>query len=498
MGRFNIVFDMGKPLYAMETKIIIEKAVLTKDNETGKVFAQIKMKNVLAQTLIAVKITLTGYDVSGEKIEEKEFTYLDLAVNQGREFGQKTPVDFQNSTVRSFNVKITETVYSDGSKLTGTESEYYPVPEPELLSSKLSKAEIEQYKKSNEISSADYIVTEFSELWICTCGAINTIDSDSCYFCGASRENLKRTLDKDLLDEEIKEGSYNEATDTYRPGDRDCVVYAINVLRRIEDYKDSKELISRYEAEIAAIDKKTAKEKAARKKKAAKITSILAGIVALCIAVALLFNFVIIPSGRANKLRTGNFEVGDTVVLGDYHGANEWLVLDKQDDKVLLISRYCLEAKQYNEKHEPVTWETCTLRQWLNGDFINETFSGAEKALICDTYLQNPDNPEYGTDGGNDTTDKVFLLSIDEATRYFANDEARMATATDYAKEQGVYVAKFDISTAGNSWWWLRTSGSNNKGAVCVYNGGSINNSGRSVYDIECGVRPAMRVNIGE
>ena len=84
MGRFNIVFDMGKPLYAKETKIVIEKAVLTKDNETGKVFAQIKMKNVLSQTLIAVKSVLTGYDVSGEKIEEKEFTYLDLAVNQAR------------------------------------------------------------------------------------------------------------------------------------------------------------------------------------------------------------------------------------------------------------------------------------------------------------------------------------------------------------------------------------------------------------------------------
>ncbi len=494
MGRFNIVFDMGKPLYAKGTKIIIEKAVLTKDNETGKVFAQIKMKNVLAKTLIAVKVTLTGYDVLGEKIEEKEYTYLDLAAKQGREFGQKTPVDFQNSTVRSFNVKITETVYSDGSKLTGTESEYYPVPEPELLSSKLSKAEIEQYEKSNEISSADYIVTEFSDLWICTCGAINTIDSDSCYSCGASRENLKRTLDKDLLDEEIKEGSYNEATDTYRPGDRDCVVYAINVLRRIEDYKDSKELISRYEAEISAIDKKAAEEKAARKKKAAKITGIFTGAVALCVVVALLFNFVIIPGIRANKLRTGNFEVGDTVEFGNYHGVVEWIVLDKQDGKVLLISKYCLDAKPYNEKYEPVTWETCTLRQWLNGDFINETISGAEKALICDTYLQNPDNPEYGTDGGNDTTDKVFLLSIDEATRYFANDEARMATATDYAKEQGVYVSEEN----GNSWWWLRTSGLNNKGAVCVYSGGSINDNGSSVNSSDYDVRPAMWVNIGE
>lgn len=267
MGRFNIVFDLGKPLYAKDTKIVIEKAVLTKDSETGKVFAQIKMKNVLSKTLIAVKVSLTGYDVSGEKLEEKEFSYLDLAAKQGEEFGQKTPVDFQNSTVRSFDIKITETVYSDGSKLTGTESEYYPVPKPDQLSSKLSKAEIEQYKKSNEIPSAECVVAEFSDLWICTCGVINTINNDTCYSCGASHENLKRTLDKGLLNEEFKEGNYNEAIKVYRPEDKACIERAIKTLKAIEDYKDSKELIARYEAEIAAIDKKEADEKAARKKK---------------------------------------------------------------------------------------------------------------------------------------------------------------------------------------------------------------------------------------
>ena len=114
----------------------------------------------------------------------------------------------------------------------------------------------------------------------------------------------------------------------------------------------------------------------------------------------LLFNFVIIPNKKVNDFLKNNFEVGGTVVFGDYHGEIEWLVLDKQEDKALLISKYCLDAKPYNEKYEPVTWETCTLRQWLNGDFINEIFSGAEKAVICDTYLQNPDNPEYGTEIG--------------------------------------------------------------------------------------------------
>ena len=200
------------------------------------------------------------------------------------------------------------------------------------------------------------------------------------------------------------------------------------------------------------------------------------------------------------KLENNNenrvYNPDSTMKFGNYHGAVEWLVLDKKDGKALLISKYCLDAKEYdkNEKNEFVTWETSTLRQWLNSCFINEAFTDEEKALICDTYLQNPDNPEYGTDGGNDTTDKVFLLSIDEATRYFASDKARMAEATDYAKDKGIFVSEEN----GKSWWWLRSLGRNNSDAAYVDIGGSVRNYGSYANDGESGVRPAMWVNIGE
>lgn len=200
------------------------------------------------------------------------------------------------------------------------------------------------------------------------------------------------------------------------------------------------------------------------------------------------------------KLENNNenrvYNPDSTMKFGNYHGAVEWLVLDKKDGKALLISKYCLDAKEYdkNENNESVTWENSTLRQWLNSCFINEAFTDEEKALICGTHLQNPDNPEYGTDGGNDTTDKVFLLSIDEATRYFASDKARMAEATDYAKEQGIYVS----GKNGNSWWWLRSLGRNKSDTAYVDIGGSVRNYGSYANDGESGVRPAMWVNIGE
>ena len=201
-----------------------------------------------------------------------------------------------------------------------------------------------------------------------------------------------------------------------------------------------------------------------------------------------------------------HINVDDTMKFGNYHGAVEWLVLDKKDGKELLISKYCLDAKEYdkNENNESVTWETCTLRQWLNDEFFNEAFSEKEKELICDTHLQNPDNPEYGTDGGNDTTDKVFLLSIDEASRYFADNEARLTYATAYAKENG----------AGdkNAWWGLRSPGEDENNVAMVGDVGSISiySDGKSVYvnkdgAVNCngqnvgsnfGIRPAIWANI--
>lgn len=435
MGRFNIIFDIGKPLYAKDTKIAIKKAALTTDNETGKVFAQIKMENLLSKTLIAVKVMLTGYNVSGEKIEEKEFIYHDLNVKQGEEFGQKTPVEFQNSTVCSFNIKIAETEYSDGTKLTDCGTEYCIIPEPEPLTNELTEAEIKQYEKSNNISSAEYIVTEFSDLWICTCGKMSTTDNGYCYSCGASRENLKSSLDKDLLDEKCKGA-------------------------------DSVKM---------------------RKKKA----GIFAGAAAFCAVIVLLFSFLFIPLIRnANNIRKA--DVGDTVVFGDYHGSNEWIVLDKRDGKTLLISKYCLDAKEYNTRRESVTWEDSSIRKWLNEEFIIESFSKKEQIMICDTYLQNQDNPEYGTNGGNGTIDKVFLLSIDEATKYFANDEARKGIATDYANENGAWV----LSSAGY-WWWLRSPGKYQDYGTYVGSEGSIYCEGNTVNGGVFCVRPAMWINVG-
>lgn len=192
-----------------------------------------------------------------------------------------------------------------------------------------------------------------------------------------------------------------------------------------------------------------------------------------------------------------NAAVGDIIKFGTYeqdcdskNGKEEieWLVLDKVEGRILVISKHSLDAKPYNDVKKEVTWETCTLRKWLNETFYNESFSDKEKNLIPTVMVVAEDNPVRGTDAGNDTQDKVYLLSISEAEKYFDSEEARKCITTSYSKMHGANVD----SDYGTSKWWLRTPGYELDGASRVLSGGSVKERGTSVADNSYTVRPAM------
>ena len=194
-----------------------------------------------------------------------------------------------------------------------------------------------------------------------------------------------------------------------------------------------------------------------------------------------------------------------TFTFGNYpQGANgeeqpiEWRVLAVESGKALVISEKLLDCVLYNETYSNVTWETCTLRKWMNTDFINKAFSSSEQAKITTVTNQNPDNLKYGTSGGNTTQDKIFALSIDEAEKYFGNDDDRMAAPTDYAKKQGCFVSD-DYSLPNGEktgWWWLRSTGLGSSRAADVSRFGRIYRYGSDVSrSIGC-VRPAFWLNL--
>ena len=172
--------------------------------------------------------------------------------------------------------------------------------------------------------------------------------------------------------------------------------------------------------------------------------------------------------------------------------AIEWLVLDYDaaNNKALLISRYALDCKPYNTNYADVTWETCTLRKWLNNDFISKAFSSQQKTAILTTMVDNSKNQGYyDTNGGNSTQDKVFLLSYAEAWKYFKNDDARTCQPTAYAVKQNVYTG-----INGNCCWWLRSPGWTSSSACDVYSLGACDHY--RVDYVNGAVRPALWLDL--
>lgn len=292
--------------------------------------------------------------------------------------------------------------------------------------------------------------------------------------------------------------------------DADEQIYACK--KKIEELK-AKEEAERLEAERKAEAEHLERERKAeehriavekRKKKAKKVFIAIASVACVCAVFLILLKTVIIPKQRINKIKTAN--VGDIIVFGAYEQDNntsngkediEWLVLAKEDNKILVISDKALDCKPYNQSRDYVTWETCSLRNWLNNDFINAAFTAEERAMIPTVTVSADMNPEYNTNPGNATKDKVFLLSIVEAEKYFTSDEARKCVPTEYAISNGASTS--DSYTKGGKatcLWWLRSPGFDQFIAAYVNYFGPVLRYGRSVGNVSNSVRPAMWITI--
>ena len=165
------------------------------------------------------------------------------------------------------------------------------------------------------------------------------------------------------------------------------------------------------------------------------------------------------------EVRFGHYSKGQSII---------WKILKIQNNTLFIISSENICSQYYNDRRDNKNvWVFCTLRKWLNNDFLNGCFTPAEQAKILPSKLNNDKNPRYNTHGGVPTTDKVFLLSIDEAKELFADNLAR----------------------SNGSEWWLRSPGEKQSDTAYVYYTGDITESGTTPYK-KFGVRPALWLNL--
>lgn len=339
-----------------------------------------------------------------------------------------------------------------------------------------------------------------------------------------------------------KAASYEEAIGVFKTisgwKDADEQIYACQ--KKIEEIKAKAEAERLEKERQAEIARKEAERIAKRNKKIAIITT---PIVCAIIAFIIVLNTVIIPNGKYNDaialMDAGNIveayealvaldgykdsadkansiydkymvekmveklkvaKAGDYVFFGAYEQDNntsngkedvEWLVLEVKDGKALVVSKYALDCKQYNASNTAVTWETCTLRKWLNNDFINAAFSSYEKAMIPTVTVSADKNPDYSTYPGNATQDQVFLLSITEANKYFNSNGARQCKPTDYAVANDTWESDRSYRR-----WWLRSPGRYQDSAATVSYDGDVDVRSGSVDCDDLAVRPALWIDL--
>ena len=351
----------------------------------------------------------------------------------------------------------------------------------------------------------------------------------------AAKAEMRKTYDlagaeisraKSATDEEEKLSHYREA---------------LKILETIHGYSKTREAINHCFVKISVIeeDRKERAQKAAeeaRRKKAKKIkiiaSLVVLAVICLVVGFAIVWNYVIAPASDYKKavalLEEGkyfeawaafaelgdyenvaekrneiknfllkNCKPGDYILFGSYeqdaqssNGAEplEWLVLDVQDGKALVITKHIIDEMAYSDYVGGVQWNGCFLRKWLNDQFLNTTFSEAELKVIPTVLMEIDMNENYKNDSsyqvwgtGDPTLDRVFLLSIEEYERYFLSASEAICTP---------------VENVDHTSWWLRTRGKGQRYAATVdAKTGKLSHAGEYVSDVHA-LRPAMWIDL--
>ena len=533
--RYQRLFSLPEALYAPNAPVIIVAGALLKDNQTGRVLCQLKLKSISPKTIKAAKVKVFPLDtVKKPLVGETVYEYLDLAISRDREFGQKSSIYLPNASTRAFSVEVTEVDFADDSVWASDKSPWEPLPATESV----GDSELTKQYKLHYGDKAQYKPVRYKGGWICACGAVNGEEENGCHICGNMLSKLL-ACDMKALDTEKDERLARETAEreviaaaekaaavakakkikkilslaipvlivclaavllymkVFIPNSHynrakallDAGQYkeAISAFEALKGYKDSAELIKEAFAAKEEVDYSTAVA-LAESKKYAEAAAV----------------FDTLGDYRESmewlaKIRPFIVQAGETITFGHYEQDNntsngkediEWLVLAKDGNRIFLTSKYLLDFQQFSTSYfTEKTWDVCSLRKWLNESFLDTAFSVEEQAIIPCVPVSVED-PGYGISPGNDTTDQIFLLSITEVNTYMRSDRERACSPTAYVRAKALLRDPLDDNR-----WWLRSPGNFYDSPAYVGEDGIIYYAGRRV-SYYYAVRPALWVDL--
>lgn len=213
--RYEQLFRLPANLYYHGAPVVVNAGALLQDKETGTLLAQLKIQNIQDKAIIALTVSLTLKDVTGETLGDAvTYQYLDLLVGRDQSCCEDVPIVIENRAVRSYDVKVCTVVFANNTIWQGLDENWKPLAPAQSLHEAFNDPALErEYGFSLETAGAQVvscIYTPLEDLWYCACGLLNHGDETHCHYCGRSRE-LMAMLDRPLLAERAAERQATEA-----------------------------------------------------------------------------------------------------------------------------------------------------------------------------------------------------------------------------------------------------------------------------------------------
>lgn len=197
--RYSRLFSLPGNLYAEGAPVVIAAGALLKDNQTGRVVAQLKLRNISPKTIKAATVCLFPMNTAGQPLGDAvRYEYLDLSSSRDADFGSKSAIPMPDITTRSFSAAVVEVIFTDNSAWNANDAAWEPLKSPEVLNSRLDSEMVKQFQIEFGSGAKNFFL-EQKDLWHCACGAVNRQGETACHSCQKSIYDL-RNIDLDALE----------------------------------------------------------------------------------------------------------------------------------------------------------------------------------------------------------------------------------------------------------------------------------------------------------
>ena len=309
--RYSRLFALPTDLYTTDSPIVIAAGALLKDNQTGKVLVQLKLRSISSKSIKAVKVCITSMDTAGRALGEAvEHQYLDLSISRDAEFGQKSAVLLPDPSARSFSAAVTEVVFRENTIWASNNANWQPLPRPAQLANEIKDEELVKQYQLTYGKQCQFSPLSHGDLWFCSCGAINRAEEGTCHSChleythliSVQWNELEEARDIRLAKEKAE--AEQQAADAAR---REAAAKAAAVRKAIEQAEQDR--------------------KKAHKKKV--IGTVFAAFAVLALACYFIVTTIIIPArqyAEAESLETAGCTAEAAIAfckVGDYKDARE-------------------------------------------------------------------------------------------------------------------------------------------------------------------------------